>query len=195
VSTHAALKQAQESFRNRKASESLEVLDQLLREHESTDDAAGYFLKGLIFEFGGDGVTIDLVKAIENYRIASNLIQNSDPIPFLYLARALMKQGPKSYLSALNYIKQASAVRHAPEVDLAFGSYYEVAEISLDVAKKYYIKAALNGRFAGFFGLSSVLRKNGKSSQAIIVDAARILLGPFLFILLGKKARASFNGY
>lgn len=187
------LQNAQEAFRSGKASEALKELDSLLRE-KSTDDAAGYLLRGLIHEFGGDDVCVDLVKAIESYMAASHLIQNSDSVPFLYLARASMKQGPGSYSSALKYIEQARAIRHAPEVDLALASYYERTG-EFGAAHGYYKKAALNGRFAGFFGLSSVLRKRGKGLQAAIVDCSRILVGPVLFILLGKKARASFDGY
>jgi hypothetical protein len=194
MNTKDALKDAQNAFRARKASESLKALEYVLREGKPTDNAAGYLLRGLIYEFGGDGVSIDLTRAIESYRAASHSIQNSDAIPFLYLARALIKQGPESYSSALKYIQQASIARHTPEVDLAYASYYELTN-NLGTAKKHYLKAAINGRFAGFFGLSSVLRKNGKSLQAFIVDCCRILLGPLLFILLGKKARASFNGY
>ncbi len=194
MNTAKMLKDAQEAFRAGKASDSLKALESMLREGESTNDAAGYLLKGLIYEFGGDGVSVDLLRAIDSYRVASNLIQNSDSVPFLYLARALMKQGPESYSSAFRYMQQASAARHTPEVDLAFASYYELTE-NLDAARRHYTKAAFNGRFAGFFGLSSVLRRNGKSIQAVVVDLCRILLGPFLFLLLGKKARASFNGY
>src|SRR5690606_32614866 len=98
-------------------------------------------------EFGGDGVPVDLAKAVESYRVASHLIHNSDAIPFLYLARALMKQGPESHSSALKYIQQASTIRHTPEIDLAFASYYEFAN-NLEAAKKHYMKAAINGRFA-----------------------------------------------
>ncbi len=194
MNTSKALKEAQEAFHARKASDSLKALEFVLREGESTNDAAGYLLKGLIYEFGGDGVSIDLVKAIESYRAASNRIHNSDSIPFLHLARALMKQGPESYPPAFKYMQQASAARHTPEVDLAFASYYELTE-NLDAARKHYMKAMFNGRFAGFFGLSSVLRKSGNNFQAVFVDSCRILLGPFLFLLLGKKARASFTGY
>lgn len=188
------LKEAQDAFHKRKASDSLEILNLVFREGGSSDDAAGYLLKGLIYEFGGDGISIDLVKAIESYRSASNIIHDSDSIPFLYLARALIKQGPGSYSSAFKCMQRASGACHTPEVDLAFASYYELTE-NLDAAKKYYTKAMFNGRFAGFFGLSSVLRKKGNKFQAALVDSCRIILGPFLFIFLGRKARASFIGY
>lgn len=193
--TRDALQQAQEAFRAWKGSQSLEALEQVLREGGPPNDAAAHLLKGMIYEFGGEGVSIDLSKAVESYRTASHLIGNSDSIPFLYLARALMKQGPGSYAAALNYIQQASTARHTAEVDLAFAAYYEADEGSLNLAKRHYLKAAAKGRFAGFFGLASMLRKGGHNLQAIIVDGVRILAGPILFVLLGKTARSSFIGY
>ncbi|WP_147455593.1 hypothetical protein [Solilutibacter pythonis] len=190
-----AMRRAQDAFHDWKASIALAALEEVLQVEGSPDDAAAYLLKGLIFEFGGEGVQVDLAKAVENYRAASYLIGGLGLIPFLYLARALMKQGVGSYPEAFKYIREASGVRHSPEVDLAFAEYYEVAESKPALAKKYYLRAAAKGRFAGFFGLASVLRKEGHKVQALMVDVVRIFLGPILFILLGRAARANFNSY
>lgn len=188
------LKNAQEAFREGRASEALDELEALLKIGESTDDAAGYLLRGLIYEFGGNGISIDLVKAVENYRRASSLIHNSEVTPFLYLARASIKQGIDEYPSALKYVREASSISHTPEVDLAFASYYEHIG-DLEAAQTYYKSAALRGRFAGFFGISGLLRRRGKTLEAAIVDFCRILIGPLLFLLLGRAARSSFDGY
>ena len=190
-----ALEQAQVAFQEGKASESLLALEAVFREGDSANHAAGHLLKGLIYEYGGEGVQVDLPLAINHYRMASHLIGNSDPAPFLYLGRAFLKQGAESSASALKSIDQARSIRHTPEVDLAFAAYYEATNFKSTVVKKYYAKAALKGRFAGFFGLASVLRREGKHLTAMLVDVVRVLVGPILFIALGRSARKSFNSY
>lgn len=189
------MKQAQEAFRGGKASDTLAALEKVFHDADSPTAAAAHLMRGLVFEFGGEGVQVDLSKAVNNYRMASHLVGSSDAMVFLYLARASMKQGTHSYPEALKYIQEASAVRHSPNVDLAFAEYYEVAESERGLSKKYYFKAAVKGRFAGFFGLASALRKDGQRLQALMVDIVRIILGPVLLILLGRAARDSFNGY
>lgn len=196
VSSSDMLSKAQDAFYRNDASGSLELLDQLRKSHGSEQDAPSHLLRGLIYEYGGKGVEVDLMKAIANYKMVATLILGSDPTPYLYLARALMKQGPQEYSAAFKYIQEADAVRHTPEVDLAFAYFYETAPaLNLYAARKYYLKAALSGRFAGFFGCAATLRKTNNKFFALAVDCARVLLGPLLFLVFGKAARRSFNGY
>lgn len=185
---------AQAAFKRREMVVALELLERLRTFRDSACDAPGHLLRGLIYEYGGPGVDKDLAKAEACYRSASDAVRNSQPGPFLYLARVKMKQGA-AYEQALRYLREAEALK-APDIDLAYAYFYENApEPNLEVAKRHYLKAAVRGRFAGFFGYASLLRRSGNSVQATIVDGVRILLGPFLFIVLGKKARNSFNGY
>lgn len=196
VSSSDMLSEAEDAFYRNDASGALELLDQLQKSYGSEQDASSHLLRGLIYEYGGEGVEIDLVKAIANYRVVAMLILGSDPIPYLYLARALMKQGPQEYSEAFKYIQEADAVHHTPEVDLAFAYFYETAPVlNIYTARKYYLKAALSGRFAGFFGCAATLRKTNNKFIALIVDCVRVLLGPLLFLVFGKAARRSFNGY
>jgi TPR repeat protein len=160
----------------------------------SPDPARGYYLKALILEYDVEGSGSNLSGAIDCYRMASHLAHNSDEFYLLCIARVMMKREPPRCAAALAYIQRASAAKHTPEVDLAYARYFEV-ESDLGSAKRFYLKAALKGRVAGFFGLSSVLRKEDRNLQAAIVDGVRLLAGPFLFALLGKKARSSFDGY
>lgn len=149
----------------------------------------------MIHEFGGVDLEIDLGKAVNHYRRTTYLLGDADLTTLLYLARALFKQGPLVYEAAFRYIKVASAAGHIPEVDLAFGRYYEVAAIDYDKAWRFYLKAALKGRFAGSAGVASVLRRTGHPICARMVDAIRIITGPFVFLLVGRKGISSFDGY
>jgi len=194
MNTREMLQKAQNAFRSRQGLKALHLLEAILAHGDSPDDAASHLLRGLIYEFGCEDVAVDLARAIGSYRAASNLIGNSDPIPFLYLARSLMKQGKDNYSGAFKAIQNACAARWTPECHLALGYFYEQSD-DLDAARRHYGKAALNGRFAGFFGLSTVLRKSGKTTQAVLVDVCRILMGPLIFLVLGKRATSSFNGY
>jgi len=156
--------------------------------------ARGYYLKALILEYDVEGSGFDLSGAVDCYRMASHLAHNADEFYLLCIARVMMKQEPKTRTAALAYIQRASTAKHTPEVDLAYARYFEV-ESALSSAKRFYLKAAVKGRVAGFFGLASVLRMEGRNLEAAIVDGMRLLAGPFLFALLGKKARRSFDGY
>lgn len=188
-----SFEQARDSMQRKRASGLLEALKRKVPSG-SPVDAQGYFLKGLTLEFGVDG-EVDFSGAIKCYRMASHLSRGPDSFPFLGIARVLMKQGPENHGAAFDYIKRASAANHTPEVDLAFATYYEMTEQGLDLAKHYYLKAAIKGRFAGFFGLAYALRRTGHNVQAVLVDVVRLFVGPMLFIVLGRTARSSFNGY
>jgi len=184
------------AIKEKKAIEVLETSGRLLSLEDTFSRFRGYLLRGHVFEYGGGGIKIDLQRAIADYRSAAILIRNSDPAPLLYLARAHMKQGSQEYPVALKYIREADSVEHTPEVDLAYAYFYEtMAEPNFDAAKKHFLKAALSGRFAGFFGYAEVLRKTENRFFACMVDCIRVLLGPLLFLVLGKRASQSFNGY
>jgi hypothetical protein len=186
----------QEARERLRRAQSAACLDAYRREvpHDSPSDARGYFLKGLLLEYGAEGIPVDVAAATDCYRRASRLAHDRDVFPLLGMARALMKQGPENHVAALTHIQSASDANHTPEVDLAFARYFEI-ENQTSSAKKFYFVAAVKGRFAGYFGLASVLRKDGRYVQATVVDALRLLAGPFLFVFLGKTARSSFDGY
>lgn len=142
---------------------------------------------GLIYEFGGGGVEIDLSKAVEHYRKTAYKIPSS--IGYIHLARALMKQGGERHHDALRYIEEAKSIQMVPEVDLAYAKYYEGGnDPDYARARHYYLRAALAGRFAGFFGYAAMSRKMDQKVRAAFVDGLRLVAGPFLFLLLGKKA-------
>lgn len=156
--------------------------------------AQGYYLKGLVLEYDVEREGTSLVEAVECYRMASHMIHNTDEYLFLSIARALLKQGPECRPASLTYIRQASATRHTPEVDLAFARYFEIGG-DFGQARKHCIKAAIKGRVAGFFELASLLRQENRKLQAFAVDVVRLLAGPFLALVLGAKSRKSFDGY
>ncbi len=150
-----------------------------------------HLLMGLIYEFGGDGIEVDLSRAIEHYRMMAYAI--SSPIGCIHLARALMKQGKESYPTALRYLQEADRDGSTPELNLAYAKYYETAPApNYEAARQYYLKAALRGRFMGFFGYAAMSRRLGQWFRAFLVDCTRIALGPFLFLFLGKATRKEF---
>jgi hypothetical protein len=192
MSSSELLKRCQEAFREGNAATALALAETLMS--HPTHDAPAQLMRGLIFEFGGDGVSVDLVRSLASYRAASILVRDEDVVPFLYMARVLRKQGPDYYPAAFNCVRQAAQVRHTPDVDIAYGWLHATSPVpNLDAAKKHFKAAALRGRFGGFFGYSSVLQQSGKRFQAALVDCLRILLGPLIFIAIGKKASSHFN--
>jgi tetratricopeptide (TPR) repeat protein len=170
-----------------KCSELLLLSEKLISSGDESAYPSGYMLKGMAYEIGGDGVNQDFEKAISCYRQAAYL--QPDTLTYVSMARAMMKQGPDSYSSALKYLNEAKNSKYAPELDIAFGQCYESApKPDYELAKTHYLRAAVRGRFHGFFGYSSVSRKMGQQGRALLADCVRVAVGPFLFLLLGKRA-------
>ena len=183
---------AMDAFEQRRPQEALKALASVLRTSPSPQ---AHLLTGVILEFGGPDVPVDLERAISHYRCASHLVRNRDPLTLLFLARVHLKSGPSRYAQALRYIREASAVRRIPEVELAFAKYYEVAEPNVDLAKRYLVRGALRGSIAGAFALARVLRQTGCAGQARVVDVLRMLATPFVLLVIGRRSFRAFDGY
>jgi len=172
----------------------LSLLDAVLAERNSSHEAAAHFMKGLAFEYGGDDVEADLSRAVRHYRHVVHLVGGEDSAPLLYLASALLRMGGASNeASALKAIRAAGEIKRSPEVDLAFAYYHESVDKKYDAAIRSYLRAALRGRFSGFFGASRVMRLQGHMIRAALTDAVRVIVGPFIFMLIGRRARSSFR--
>lgn len=179
--------EARKALQSNQAQEVLALSEALIKSDHAPANASGYLMRGMAYELGGNGVERDLERAAANYRKAASLAP--DAITFLYLARALMKQGGDQHRDALRYIDEAKSIRMVPEVDLAYAKYYEDGSTPDYVkAQHHYLRAALAGRFAGFFGYAAISRKMGQNVRATFVDGLWLVVGPILFLLLGKQA-------
>lgn len=178
---------ARKALQDNQAQDVLALSEILINSDHAPAHASGYLMRGIAYELGSGGVERDLERAAANYRKAANL--SPDAITFLYLARALMKQEGKRHREALRYIEEAKLIRMVPEVELAYAKYYEGGNDPDYVkARHHYLRAALSGRFAGFFGYAAMSRKMGQKVRAAFVDSLRLVLGPVLLLLLGKQA-------
>lgn len=185
------LEEAFHAFYKGRSHESLALLKNA---GESTEDGSIAMLKGLIYEFGANELEIDLPAALHHYRHAAVLSPDVVP-PYLHMARVLMKSHANSD-SIKHWLDTAAAIRNDADVSLAFAAYYEeVGDIDLRKARVCFRRAALSGRYAGFFGVARILRMQGKCGSAMAVDLLRVLLAPFLLLLIGRKVTANFNGY
>lgn len=173
------------------AQSALAVGHELLRSDDEAYKLSGHLCVGLIYEEGGNDLVQDLDRATYHYHHASAL--SPDPIPFSYLARATMKRGPSGYTLAYKYLVEARKLGEPSEVLLGFATYYRTKpDKDLTSAKRYYLRAALQGRFAGFFGYSSVSRELGQKVRALLMDCLRLVVGPFLALLIGRAAQDRF---
>ncbi|NIJ70316.1 hypothetical protein [Xanthomonas sp. 60] len=176
------------ALRNSQSQDLLALSEILIKSDHAPFNAPGYMMRAMAYELGGQGIERDLERAASNYRKAAYLVP--DAITFLYLARVLMKQGGEQHRNALRYIDEAKVLRMVPEVNLAYARYYEGGDDPDYVkAQHYYLRAALAGRFAGFFGYSAASRQMGQHVRACVVVGLLIIAFPFLLLLLGKKAR------
>lgn len=91
------------------------------------------------------------------------------------------------------YLNEAARMEKSAEVLLGYAAFFHRGP-GRDPrrAKSYYVRAALLGRFQGFFGYSKISRELGQLGRAALVDVVRILVGPFLALVLGARARGSF---
>lgn len=143
----------------------------------------------MIYEDGGYDVPVDLSRSLDSYRRASLIAPGA--VTFLNLARVSLKL--KRYSEAYGFLDQSAAYEISPETVLGYGHYFEESEpMDAESAKRYFFKAAMQGRFAGFFGYSRVSRAVGQNLRALLMDCARILLGPFIALAIGARARYQF---
>lgn len=170
----------------------LEIGNDLVASEDEGDKLSGYLCRGLAYEDGGHDLQPDVEKSIYNYRQAALIAP--DPIAFCYLARASMKRsGECGYQDAFKYLQEAARIGWTPEVVLGFAHYHRTKpDVDLDAAKTFYFRAAAGGRFRGFFGYSEVARELGQNVRAFVADCVRIILGPLIALLLGKRAQDRF---
>lgn len=163
--------------------------ESMIASEEESRRLDGLLCRGMVYEDGGVGVNVDLKAALDSYRRVSLIAPCS--VAFANLARVCIKL--TDFPRALHYLESAADYESTPEVALGFARFYE-ERLPADrpAAKRLYIKAAMKGRFAGFFGYSRIARSLGQSGRALAMDCMRVLLGPFIALLLGRRARYQF---
>jgi hypothetical protein len=171
------------------AAQALALAEELIRSEDEMDRVDGYSCRGMVFEDGGQDVAVDLDRSIDSYRRASLIAPNA--VTFLYLARVTLKR--KEFPQSLRFLEISAGYEETPEILLGFAQWFEESDPpDYGMAKSYYAKAALSGRFAGFFGYSRVARAAGQPLRALAVDIARILSGPLIALAIGTRARFQF---
>lgn len=171
------------------AVQALALAEELIRSDDEMDRLDGYSCRGMVFEDGGLDVAVDLDKSIDSYRRASLIAPNA--VTFLHLARVTLKR--KEFSQSLRFLEISAGYEETPELLLGFAQWFEESDSpDYGMAKSYYAKAALRGRFVGFFGYSRVARVVGQPLRALAVDVLRILSGPFIALAIGARARFQF---
>jgi hypothetical protein len=186
-----AFKQSRKSIQSGNTHELFDISRALIDSADDSSRASGFLLQGIAFELGGMGVAPDYISALKSYRMAS--VISPDYVPFLYMARVNMRRGKDGYSEAYKNLMEARSIGVTPELNLAFGHYFESKEgPELIEAKKHYLRAAMQGRFQGFFGYARVSRALHHRLRAAIADVSRIAMSPLLLLLLGRKASKGF---
>lgn len=171
--------------------QALRLADDLLASDEESTRVAGHICKGLIYEHGGNEFPIDLDRALQHYRQVALVIR--DQTTYCDMARTTMKKGPAHFEQGLRYLEEARAIKDGPDVDLGFAEYFKSKpNPDYPQSRRFYARAAWHGRFMGFFGYSDVSRTMGQHWRAFAVDVLRLLLGPFIALLIGSRATGRF---
>lgn len=188
----ARTNEAEALFKSGNYRSALTELAAAVKSNEPGADIASNLLGGLIYEYGGDSIDIDLAKAEKLYYQLIECTEGTDSVPYFHAARVLIKRGGEKAGRSLLLLKEAYRIRPSYEVVLGFAHYYEHVDPDLDQAMKYYMRAARAGRFMGFFGVSRVLRRQGKAGASKVVSTLRIVVGPFVYALIGKRSAERF---
>lgn len=173
------------------ALQALRIADELTASEDEVVVISGHICKGLIYEYGGDEVPVDLERAMQHYRRVALVVR--DATTYCDMARATLKQGPSHSGQALKYLQEARSLQDSPEVDLGFAEYFKSRpDPDYPRSRGFFLRAALHGRFMGFFGYAEVSRIMGQNGRALAADCVRLLLGPFIALLIGSKATGRF---
>lgn len=174
---------------NGQAREALALAQQLVGSPDEDDRLDGYMCLGFVYEDGGVDLEPDFDKSLESYRRASLMAPNG--VTFLNLARISLKR--KEYAAALRFLDISAGYELSPETLLGYGHYFEeLVPADAGQAKSYFLRAALRGRFAGFFGYARAARASGQHGRALMMDCARIVSGPFIALAIGARATFQF---
>ena len=188
MSRNELYESAMEHLGRGETKDALRIADKMINSESERNRLSGYICRGLAYEQGGD-IEPDFDKAVFNYRKA--LCEFEDSVVYSYLARVMMKK--KDFEQARRFLGEAEKIRPTAEVILGFANYYARKPVPDYLrARRFYVKAALHGRFAGFFGYSRMARLSGQEFRAFCMDCLRILVGPIVAILIGSKAQMTF---
>lgn len=169
--------------------QALSLAEGLIGSSEEMDRLDGYTCRGMVFEDGGLDVAVDLDESLESYRRASLVFPNA--ISFLHMARVSLKM--REFAQAERFLEISAGYEVSPETLLGFAQWFEDSDPpQMERAKSYFVRAALRGRFAGFFGYSRVSRAAGQPLRALAMDALRIFCGPLIALAIGKRAQFKF---
>ncbi len=112
-------------------------------------------------------------------------------VAHMRLARVLMKLGDRE--PALLHLRAAEKKEALPEVLLGLAEYFRTASPpDLQMAKSYYLRAALRGRTQGMIGYGEVASELGEGWSALCMAIYAFLATPFLIITIGKRRHAKF---
>lgn len=172
-----------------RAVEALALAQQLVGSSDEDARIDGFMCMGYVYEQGGADMEPDFDKSLDCFRRASLLAPHG--ITFLDLARISLKR--KDFPAALRFLHVSAGYEIMPETLLGYGQYFEeVLPPDAEKAKSHFLRAALRGRFAGFFGYSRVARASGQHGRAFLMDCARILSGPIIALAIGVRAQYRF---
>ncbi len=184
------LESTRKAIRDERYAEAASLATRLIEAGEPWS-ISGYLYRATAYENGDSFLKMDIDKAIFDYLKLSIISPGRDV--YIYLSNALMTRGGGDFDRAYGYLKEAEKFGSSPGLSLAYARYYEESNRQdLNLAYKYFMAAARAGRFLGFFGAARILRKLEKPIKAFFWDMARYLLGPFIALLIGRKAQHRF---
>lgn len=169
--------------------EALKIIEDKIKSENKEERYSAHLMKGIIFESRNKDIEKDLRKAEQSYRTASQISSHKSITPIIFLSRIMMKMKNKNGM--IEQLRKIEGLSNSADIDIAIANYHATFSKEISEEKKYFLRAALKGRFVGFFGLSNALRKEGKNIKATLLDALRIIIGPFIALFLGKRASKS----
>ena len=152
---------------------------------------SGYLYLGIAYENGDSELEVDIDRAVNAYRQLVLLVPCTES--YIYLARAMMKRGNESYGDFHKYLSEARKYGTSAILDLGFAEYYKTKkDPDYALSRTYFKRAALRGRFRGFFGYSECSRLMGQPVNALAVDVLRVMTGWMFYLVAGGKTKEQF---
>lgn len=186
MSNDGALMEIRRLVRNGRYAETIPMATKLIQEG-GREAVSGYFYRASAYEMvGGDS----LEKSANDFRKLVLLAPSLDS--HVHLARVLLAIGGRDD-EARKMLDEAGKFGNSAVLYLGWAEFYRIgSNPDLKASRSYYLKAAMRGRFQGFFGVANTSRLLGQPIRAAFVDLLRISLGWFISILIGRRARERF---
>ncbi|KRA16382.1 hypothetical protein [Lysobacter sp. Root604] len=149
----------------------------------------GLVRRAMALEHWTDGPSGGLINAADDWRAMIDIAPTA--VSYQGLARVLLKLGDRD--AAYSSLLKAESRGVTPGILLGYAQYHRTSTPpNLEMAKAYFMRAALRGRTRGMRGYAEVAQELDQPYSAAAMALIGLVATPCLALVLGERRHADF---